>query len=428
MKIKTMEMSYDQVMALPRPGHQKPMRPNLLLTTLIRVLAIPELRETGFTYTTHRMERVGKQPCLILMNHSSFLDLKIVSRIFYPRPYGIVCTSDGFVGKKLLMRMLGCIPTRKFVSDISLIRDMEYLLKEKKTSVLMYPEASYSFDGTPTALPRKMGVLLKKLGVPVVMVMTHGAFTRDPLYNMLQKRNVKVDAEVRCLLTPEEIREKSVAELDQILDDAFTFDHFTWQREQGVEITEPFRADGLNRILYRCAHCDTEGRMEGKGIHLTCGACGKQYELTPLGQLQACNGETEFSHIPDWYRWERGLVRQKLEEGTYRLDVEVDIGMMVDYRAIYMVGKGRLTHSVEGFRLTGCDGKLQYEQGPLTCYGLYSDYFWYELGDVICIGNQEVLYYCFPRNCGDVVAKTRMAAEELYKLRKRRRTAVPANA
>ena len=168
--------------------------------------------------------------------------------------------------------------------------------------------------------------------------------------------------------------------------------------------------------------------MEGKGIHLTCGTCGKQYELTPLGQLQASYGETEFSHIPDWYRWERGLVRQELEDGTYRLDVEVDIGMMVDYRAIYMVGKGRLTHSAEGFRLTGCDGKLQYEQGPLACYGLYSDYFWYELGDVICIGNQEVLYYCFPRNCGDVVAKTRMAAEELYKLRKRRRTAVPANA
>ena len=167
--------------------------------------------------------------------------------------------------------------------------------------------------------------------------------------------------------------------------------------------------------------------MEGKGIHLTCGACGKQYELTPLGQLRALNGETEFSHIPYWYRWERSLVRQELEVGTYRLDVEVDIGMMVDYRAIYMVGKGHLTHSTEGFRLTGCDGKLEYEQGPLACYGLYSDYFWYELGDVICIGNQEVLYYCFPKDCGDVVAKTRMAAEELYKLRKRRKTAVPAN-
>ena len=43
---------------------------------------------------------------------------------------------------------------------------------------------------------------------------------------------------------------------------------------------------------------------------------------------------------------------------------------------------------------------------------------------MICIGNNDVLYYCFPPNCGDVVAKTRLAAEELYKLKKRRRTPV----
>ena len=40
---------------------------------------------------------------------------------------------------------------------------------------------------------------------------------------------------------------------------------------------------------------------------------------------------------------------------------------------------------------------------------------------MIGIGNQDVLYYCFPKNCGDVVAKTRLAAEELYKLKKVRR-------
>ena len=112
-------------------------------------------------------------------------------------------------------------------------------------------------------------------------------------------------------------------------------------------------------------------------------------------------------------------MRQELENGSYFLDKEVEIGVMVDYKAIYMVGSGRLTHTAEGFTLTGCDGKLQYTQGPLTCYSLYADYYWYEIGDVICIGNHDVLYYCFPKG-GDVVAKTRIATEELYKLKKRR--------
>ncbi len=424
MKIKTKPLSYSQVMARKRPAHKKPMRPNFLLQTAIRALAIFDLLPTGFTYTTEGMEKIGKkQPCLILMNHSSFIDLKIASHIFYPKPYGIVCTSDGFVGKDLLMRMVGCIPTQKFVSDVTLIRDMEYLLKEKNTSVLMYPEASYSFDGTATPLPRKMGVLLKKLGVPVVTVITQGAFARDPLYNCLQKRKVKVSAHVKCLATAQELKTMTVAQLDGLLDEAFSFDNFAWQQENNIRISEPFRADGLNRILYHCPSCGVEGQMEGKGTLLTCRHCGKSYELTEYGKLRALDGDPVFEHIPQWYAWERQQVKKSLEEGSYRLDIPVNIGMMVDRKAIYMVGSGRLVHDAEGFRLTGCEGELDYSQGPLANYGLYSDYYWYEIGDVICIGNNDVLYYCFPQG-GDVVAKTRLAAEELYKLKKRRKAPV----
>lgn len=419
MKIKTRTLPYEKVMALPRAKHHKPLRPNFLLRTVVRIAAIPDLWATRFRYTTEGMEQVKNKPCLILMNHSSFLDLMMVSKIFWPKPYGIVCTSDGFVGKNLLMRLLGCIPTQKFVSDVTLIRDMEYLLKEKKVSVLMYPEASYSFDGTATPLPRKMGVLLKKLGVPVVTVITQGAFARDPLYNGLQKRKVRASAHVKCLLTAQQVKEMKVSELDEKLDEAFSFDNFAWQRDNGIEIKEKFRADGLNRILYKCCSCGTEGKMEGKGVGLTCHHCGKQWELDTLGQLQATEGETRFSHIPDWYAWQRQEVRKGLEEGTYSLEADVDIGMLVDMKALYKVGSGHLSHSTEGFTLTGCDGKLQYTQGPLACYGLYADYYWYEIADVICIGNKDALYYCFPKDGGDVVAKTRLAVEELYKLKKR---------
>ena len=423
MKIATKRLSYEKVMAKKHPKHRQPLRPNFLLATVIRILAIFDLHPTHFTYETHGMEKIEKkEPCLILMNHSSFIDLKIVSRIFYPRRYGIVCTSDGFVGfcMELLMRLIGCIPTQKFVSDVRLIKDMEYLLKKKKCSVLMYPEASYSFDGTATPLPRKMGVLLKKLGVPVVTVITQGAFARDPLYNCLQKRKVDVRADVRVLATAQEVKTMTVAQLDALLDEAFGFDNFKWQQENHIKIDEPFRADGLNRILYRCPHCNAEGKTEGKGATLTCHNCGKTYELTEYGFLKALDGDAAFTHIPDWYAWQRQQVRKELEEGTYRLEADVQIGMMVDYKAIYMVGSGKLIHDSDGFRLTGCDGKLSYTQSPLACYGLYSDYYWYEIGDMICIGNQDVLYYCFPQNSGDVVAKTRLAQEELYKIKKKR--------
>ena len=423
MKIRTKQSTYEQVLAKKPAKHRQPWKPWFFLQILIRVLAILDLVPTKFKFRKHGMEKLGKkEPCLILMNHSCFMDLKIASRIFFPRRYGVVCTSDGFVGiyQELLMRLLGCIPTQKFVSDMTLIRDMEYLLKKKKLSVLMYPEASYSFDGKATPLPRKMGVLLKKLDVPVVTVITKGAYARDPLYNGLQKRKVQVSADVTYLLSPEDIKTKTVAELDAILDEAFGFDNFKWQQENKISITEPFRADGLNRILYRCPHCGEEGKTEGKGANLYCHCCGKEYTLDQYGYLQLKDGIPAFQHIPDWYAWQRQQVRHEIEEGRYLLDTPVEIGMMVDYKAIYMVGEGRLIHDDTGFHLAGCDGKLDYHQGPLACYSVYSDYYWYEIGDMICIGNKDVLYYCFPKNCGDVVAKTRLAQEELYKLKKSR--------
>jgi 1-acyl-sn-glycerol-3-phosphate acyltransferase len=424
MKTSVKHMDYDKVMARPRYKHKRPKKVGIFWRMLIRLLTVFGMSGTGFTYECEGIKELKKQPCLILMNHSCFLDLQMVYKILYPKHFCIVCTSDAFVGMGgfmgWLMRTIGCIPTQKFVTDLSLIQDMNYAFKTLKTSVLMYPEASYSFDGTATPLPRKMGVLLKKFDVPVIMIESFGAFSRNPLYNELQiRKGVKISAKARCLYTQEQLRSMSVQELSDGLDEAFGFDHFKWQAEQGLEINESFRADGLNRILYKCADCGTEGEMVGKGTTLTCGHCGKVYELTPLGQLKAAEGDTRFPHIPDYYAWEREQVRQEIIDGTYRMEADVKIGMLVDFKAIYMVGEGHLTHDLNGFTLTGCDGRLNYQQKPLSCYGLYADYYWYEIADVICIGNNERLYYCFPQG-GDVVAKTRLATEEMYKLYKAR--------
>lgn len=424
LKISVKKMDYESVCALPRPEKKKPKKPGLFWRVLIRLLTIVGLMGTGFYLEEdERVKTVKGQPCLILMNHSCFMDMQIAYRAFFPHPFNIVCTTDGFVGfgglMAWLMRTIGCVPTQKFVTDLTLVQDMQYCFKELGTSVLMYPEAGYSFDGTATRLPRKMGVLLKKFDVPVVMIETFGAFSRNPLYNELQvRRGVKVHAKVHVLYTREEIQTKSVKELSDGLDEAFGFDHFNWQKETGLEIDAPFRADGLSRVLYQCAHCGTEGKMEGRGITLTCHHCGKVYELTPLGELKATEGETEFSHIPDWFAWQRDNVRQQLLNDTYRLDLDVNIGMLVDYKHLYMVGEGRLTHDRNGFVLDGCGGKLHYEQKPLKSYSLNADYYWYEIGDIISIGDKEALFYCFPKNGEDVVAKSRLAAEELYKLYK----------
>ena len=281
----------------------------------------------------------------------------------------------------------------------------------------MYPEAIYSFDGTASALPDTIGKLLKLLKVPVVTIITKGAFSREPLYNMLQHRRVDVSADVTYLLSPEEIQNMSSSELNQKIKDAFSFDAFRWQQENQIKITEDFRADGLERVLYKCPHCNAEGQAEGKGIHWTCNHCHKKYELTELGFIKALDGDSAFTHIPDWYRWEREEVCREIAEGRYLLDIDVSVYMMVDYKALYQVGDGHLVHNADGFHLTGCDGELDYTQSSIAAYTANSDYYFYEIGDVISIGNKRHIFYCFPKSKKTVVAKVKMAAEELYRIK-----------
>lgn len=418
MKIKVTDKSYSEVLKIAPPAHKTPVRQSLVLRKLLKLLSAGDLRDVNFSCERINMERLKKdEPCLVLMNHSSFIDLKIASTLLTDRPFHIICTSDGFVGKEWLMRRLGCIPTRKFQSDAALVRDMRFALTRLKSSVLMFPEASYSFDGTATTLPASLGKCLKFLKAPVVMIKTYGAFARDPLYNNLRLRRVDVKAEMEYLLSPDEISEMSVDELNARLSERFTFDAFRWQQENNVEIAEPFRADDLDRVLYKCPHCLAEGVMKGRGDGIRCGECGAEYRLTELGRLEAVGLEAKFDHVPDWYAWERSEVRRELEAGSYRMELPVTICMMVDMKSIYRVGRGTLTHDKEGFRLTGCGGELEYRQEPSASYSLYSDFFWYEIGDVICIGTGKTLYYCFPESAaGGVVAKARLAAEELYSL------------
>ncbi|MBR6790800.1 MAG: 1-acyl-sn-glycerol-3-phosphate acyltransferase, partial [Oscillospiraceae bacterium] len=355
MKIRIVKKPYAEVAALPRPKHKKPMKMPVFFRVLLKLLCLPAMLLTRFECRKIGMEKLGKkEPCLYLMNHSGFIDMKIASSILFPRPFNIVCTTDGFVGKGWLMRLIGCIPTQKFVRDLNLVKDMAYALNELKSSVLMYPEAGYSLDGCKGPLPDSLGRCIKLLGVPVVMIRTYGAFSHIPLYNELRQRKVKISADMEYVLSPDEIEKLSVDEINAVVARCFDFDSFRWQQENRIAITEKTRAVGLGRVLYKCPHCLTEGGMKGEGTRLTCTDCGASYELDEYGFLRCLSGEGKFDHVPDWFAWQRECVREELLNGSYLLDTDVDIMMMADMSCVYDVGSGRLTHDASGFHLTGC--------------------------------------------------------------------------
>ena len=418
MKTKITELSYKEVLAIEKEKHQDPIRPNIFFRTLLKLVGLPDLIKSGFTCKYEGMDKLGKnEPCIILMNHSAFLDLEILTSILYPRPINIVASTDAFFGKSWLMRQIGCIPTKKYVHDLGLVRDIIHAVKKQNTSVAIFPEAGYSMDGAATSIGESMGKMLKMLGVPLVMIKAEGVYLRDPLYNNLQIRNkVKTSATVKYLLSAEEIEKMSAEEINDIVQKEFTFDYFQWQKDNKLVIDEPFRADYLNRVLYKCPHCMQEGNMEGRGTKLRCKDCGATYTLDELGYLKNDDGETKFDHIPTWYAWQRAEIKKQLEAGEYNLDIPVDICCSKDTKNMYHIGEGRLVHNRDGFVLDGINGELHYEQKPMKSYSLCADFYFYEIGDVVVVGNNDMLYYLFPKCEGDIVAKIRLAQEELYKI------------
>ena len=420
MKIKVTKREYNKVIedASKKKGqHKKPQRPSFFFRTLMKLVSLPDMMATHFRCEKIGMERLEKgEPAFILMNHSSFTDLEIVATALYPKPFNIVATTDAFFGKEWLMRKIGCIPTKKFSSDTVLVRDMLHAARKLKNNIVMFPEAGYTLDGTTTTLSDSIGKCVKMLGIPLVMLKTYGAFSRDPLYNNLQKRKVKVSATLEYLLSKEEIEQMSAEEITKIVFDQFSFDGFRWQKENGIRIRESFRADGLERLLYKCPVCKAEGKMLGKGVRLSCKNCGCEYELSEYGELIGVGKDAEFSHVPDWYKWEREEVKAEIESGEYLLDTPVDLWISTGTDGVYDVGEGRLIHTVSGFKLTGADGEINYEHKPLTSHSICADFNFYERGDIIALSGPDCIYYCFPKDQTTPVAKARLAAEEIYKI------------
>ena len=82
MKIKVRNKAYSYVAALPRQTRQRPARPMWLLGFVIRVISVFDLWAVKFTYRKIGMDKLGKkEPCLVLMNHSSFIDLVFVGNL-----------------------------------------------------------------------------------------------------------------------------------------------------------------------------------------------------------------------------------------------------------------------------------------------------------------------------------------------------------
>lgn len=360
-----------------------------------------------------------KPPYILLCSHNAFYDFMVATVATFPHQAYYIVAVDGFIGREWLMRGVGCIGKRKFTNDISIIRHMRKVLDRGKIAAF-YPEARYSLCGTNAVLPDSLGKMVKLFKVPVATLITHGHHIDAPFWKGVnpKSRMLKTSSEMKQILSVEEIESMTAEEINARINEEFYYDDFKWQKENHVRVKSKNRIEGLEHVLYKCPHCGTEYRMSTKGTVISCQECGHSWEMDEYGSLNAIEGETYYSHIPDWYEWQRDCVRKEVQAGEYGLKVDCKIKSLPNSKGFINVGDGVLEHTPEGFTLTGnwkgADWSLKIPTSSL--YSVHIEYnYKVEHRDCIDLSTLNETFFVYPKGEKFSVTKISLATEELFK-------------
>jgi len=394
---------------------KKPISPCFLMGVAKGIISWPDLKKRNAKLTKVNMEGV-EGPYLMLVTHASMVDFNLMLKATHPNRVNNVMTIEGFnTYTEPLMRSLGVLGTRKFITDLHLIKNMKYCVDKLKNIFVLFPEARYSLDGCTSYLPPSLGKMAKMLGVPVVVLMIHGNFVTCPQWNKKNKKTY-VEAEQKLIVTAEETKTLSVAEINQRIAENFVYDDFAWQKENRIKIDDSGRADGLHSLLYKCPSCKIEGKMHSGGTKLWCDHCKKSWEMDEYGELHATEGETEFSHIPDWSNWERACVREEIENGTYYFEDDVRVETLPHAWKFYKQGMGKFIQTPEGTTV-----KCNYYDDPdytmfrsaQSLESMHIEYDYLGRGDCIDVSIPEDSFWCYFTK-RDVITKISFATEEIH--------------
>lgn len=420
---------------------KKPKKQNPLLLPLI--WGGSWLMTRKFRLKIRRKNMKGlKPPYLVLSMHQGFSDYYIAPLALFPHRAAYVSDVEGFAAfGEWLYRSIGCIGKRRYVPDVAVVQNIRYALHRQHVPVVVFPESRHSNAGTTSHISDNIGKLVKTLGVPLVMLSIHGSYLANPFWDESHKRKTRMEAVLERVYTAQEIEALSEEELQETVRQRLTYDEYRWQREQGIRITCPGRAEGLHKVLYQCIACGSRGGMRSRGSVLSCGVCGAAWEMDEYGQLQntalgaaqtqsgsesaaqppfGLESGIQTIHIPDWYEWQRMHVRlqcmheqaqcmhlqepypysqaQNLcreDEGICR-GFEVRVEALPGSRGFVDMGQGTLFLGLAGFTLE-CGGKSLFFPHR-SRESVQTEYDYRGRGQCIVLSDRDCCYYIYSEN------------------------------
>ena len=226
-----------------------------------------------------------KKPCIIVSNHASFHDQFIVGLGFNFAMNFVASDSLFRVGKVrgwLLRNLARPIPIAKGSSDPAAIKSIMSIIHDGG-SVALFPEGNRTFFGATSHFKPAIGKLVKKLGVPLVIVNIRGGYNTDPRWRHNNVSRGKMTASVTRVVSPEELSELSGDDINYLIAREIDFNEFEYNAEKKIVFKGKRKAEYLEAALFVCPQCGKWHDLHSRGNEFYCSSCGARVKINGLG-------------------------------------------------------------------------------------------------------------------------------------------------
>ena len=300
--------------------------------------------------------RALKPPYIVVGNHTTNLD-PFLCNTYLPQPIHWVASDGNMrspIMRFLLIKVAGAIPKSKAIPDIETVNWIVEFIRRRKGVVGFYPEGQASWNGSTCPSFGSTAKLLKLLRVPVLLVLTKGAYMTKPRW-AYTRRVGKVEIGFSLLFDPATLKSSSVGEISERLESALSHDDPAWARTQGIGYSDPRRAECLELAYYACPACGALQSLASSGSTIACSVCGARTEYTEDGSFSPPFPPS----LASWDAWqeahlEKLLVERHLPSPELPVFSDSDVLLLAGRRIDTMrrLGTGTLVLSAKGLEFS----------------------------------------------------------------------------
>ena len=346
-----------------------------------------------------------------LINHLSANDIYHVYKAIDPDHPALVSNKYymryGFA--RWFINKLGFIPKALYNPDMDAIKKMLKYAKDD-TSIMMFPEARLSLDGTTGPLTNGTSSLVKKLGLPVVLFEISGNYLANSKFRKAKK---KVVSEVRVsrIIEKDELENLELDQIDEIIKESLAHNEFEYAKKR--EYKDNNKAQNLEKVLYLCPHCHKEFSMHANGNKIECD-CGFSLELD--NHYQFNDNDYGIKTIHDYYEFIKAEERKYIASCNNEIIKQEVVVKKISFKnkKYDVLGEGICTVTKQGFSFDGKVGdkavsfyhpKEALQALPFSVGEEYECYY-----------NNE-LYYFYPKNNKNTCVKVALLYDLIQEMK-----------